>query len=477
MNDAFIKNYLALALEPIHVGARRSQCGDDGMPRSFTSGTARNIDGFPVVPASSLKGCVRALCSTDFGVSSCDGKGWNCPQPHICPSCSIFGFSNYHHGASSSSLVRFSEANIIAIPVRTVGGVVWLTSWFRLSHIGLTAESRKNIGTWAIAEALNDKHVSALAMLFQKDLGYGGSDPIRIKTDHWPGPQHVREAFTHLVVVDENTLSALVAYSTDSVSSISIDPLSGHAKPSALFEIEFINRWSILHFDVTYVNPAMRGIREFLNTKNPELPAIPATIHGVSQIVESALDKIRFFGIGGKRSRGYGRLLVWPISNSEHDSSQYGSERLTPPKAPVRVMISYSQANKSVARRLAADLQEAMFDVWLDEREVLVGDLIHARVEEGLSECDYLIALLSPASLKSAWVREEICAIQAREIESRCVVLLPAVLEGVDTTSLPALLKNRRFALLIPYDEGLQDLIKSIHGHEARRIIMPYSEC
>jgi len=98
-----------------------------------------------------------------------------------------------------------------------------------------------------------------------------------------------------------------------------------------------------------------------------------------------------------------------------------------------------------------------------------VGDSIHEKVEEGVSSCDYLIALLSSASLESAWVREEVDAIRVREKESRSIVLLPAVLEGVDRRTLPALLKNRRFAVLAPYDNGLQDLLKSIEGHEERR--------
>ena len=66
-------------------------------------------------------------------------------------------------------------------------------------------------------------------------------------------------------------------------------------------------------------------------------------------------------------------------------------------------------------------------------------------------------------------MREEIDAVRAREKESRSIVLLPAVLEGVEKDGLPALLKDRRFALLSPYDVGLQDLIKAVKGHEERR--------
>lgn len=469
MRDALTTKYLALALDPIHVGAHRVRGGDGGRSSTFAGNIARDIDGFPLIPASSLKGCVRALCSADFGVRSCDGKGWNCPQPHRCPSCSIFGFSNYHHGGSSSSLVRFSSATIFAIPVRTSTGVIWLTSWFRLSRIGLLPEDKENDRNWAIAEALNEADVSSLIALLHPESKGTGIGAERIETKHWFGPRDVRQAFSHTAVVDEHTLTSLVEYSTNSATSVSIDPQSGRARPGALFEIEHINRWCLLSFEVTYMNPVIRGIREFLNTKNTAAPAISATIDDMVEIVEGALHKIRFVGVGGKRSRGYGRVLVWPLLAAESSES---FERQVPTprqKAATRIMISYSHIDKNVARRLAADLQGEMLDVWLDEREVLVGDSIHTKVEEGVSGCDYLIALLSQASLESPWVREEIDAIRAREKESKRTVLLPAVLEGVQRERLPALLKERRFALLSPYDAGLQDLIKAVNGHEERR--------
>lgn len=346
---------------------------------------------------------------------------------------------------------------------------MWLTSWFRLSRSGLVAELPNDAARWAFAEALSNSDVSSLIELLPPDGKPSGIDAGRIETKRWLGPPDVREAFSHLAVVDEYTLSLLVAYATNSATSVSVDPLSGQAKPGALFEIEHINRWSLLSFEVTYVNPVVRGIREFLNTKNPEVRAISATIDDVVGVVEGALEKIRFFGIGGKRSRGYGRLIVWSVPVEGRSATLERNLPAPGQSTPARVMISYSHTNKNVARRLAADLQERMLDVWLDEREVLVGDSIHAKVEEGVGGCDYLIALLSPASLESPWVREEIDAIRVREKESRSVVLLPAVLEGVDARALPATLKDRRFALLSPYDDGLQDLIRSIQGHEDRR--------
>jgi TIR domain/RAMP superfamily len=406
------------------------------------------------------------------GVSSCDGKGWNCPQPHRCPSCSIFGFSNYHHGGGSSSLVRFSSASLFAIPVRGLEGIVWFTSWFRLSRSGLVPGVQGDFGRWAVAEGLTDGHLSSLIELLPPDRRPAGTDAARLETGCRPVPPDAREAFSHLAVVDESALASLVVHATDSTTSVSLDPATGRARPGALFEVEHINRWSLLSFEATYLNPAVRGVREFLNSKNPALGNVPATVDAVIHIVESALGKIRFFGIGGKRSRGYGRVVVWPLPPEERsaalDSSLPVPAQSITTRVP-RVMISYSHTDKNAARRLAADLQERGLDVWLDEREVLVGDSIHAKVAEGISGCDYLVALLSSVSLQSEWVREEINAVRMREKESKTVALLPVVLAGVEAAALPATLKDRRVVFLARYDEALQELIRSIQGHEARR--------
>ena len=68
--------YLCEAIDPIHVGGRDSRM-------------AKDIDGLPYIPASSIKGCIRALASIDIGIIGCDGKGLECPQPHTCASCSV----------------------------------------------------------------------------------------------------------------------------------------------------------------------------------------------------------------------------------------------------------------------------------------------------------------------------------------------------------------------------------------------------
>jgi hypothetical protein len=67
-------------------------------------------------------------------------------------------------------------------------------------------------------------------------------------------------------------------------------------------------------------------------------------------------------------------------------------------------------------------------------------------------------------------VIEEMNGARTREKELHRVILLPVVLEGVSVTNLPTLLKDRRFVELLPkFENGFQELVKSIRQHEKRR--------
>jgi hypothetical protein len=260
----------------------------------------------------------------------------------------------------------------------------------------------------------------------------------------------------------------LTNFFTGSETSISIDARTGHALAGALFEVEFINRMSLLFFDVIFVNPVLRGIREFVNAKNNQFPEIQATLPEIARMIKYGLDKLQHFGIGGKRSRGYGRVLIWEIGQEWPEEADRTPVFLN--RGPM-VFISHSSKDKAVARRLAADLQAQYFDVWLDERRILIGDSIHQKIEEGLEQCDYLVLLLSEDSLQSRWVTEEINAIRTREKNTESIVLLPAVLDDITPSRLPVLLQDRKFAMLSAklYGDGLQEIVDSIRGHEDRR--------
>lgn len=70
--------------------------------------------------------------------------------------------------------------------------------------------------------------------------------------------------------------------------------------------------------------------------------------------------------------------------------------------------ISYSRADSSFAVRLAKNLKSAGFDVWLDQLDIPTGARWDDEVETALEACKTFMIILSPESLESQNVKDEI---------------------------------------------------------------------
>lgn len=91
------------------------------------------------------------------------------------------------------------------------------------------------------------------------------------------------------------------------------------------------------------------------------------------------------------------------------------------------IFLSHSHIDKPLARRLANDLTKHGIRVWIDEAEILVGDSLIKKIREGIDEVDYLAALLSPESVSSQWVQEELEVAMNQQIEGKRVKVLPLI--------------------------------------------------
>jgi len=70
--------------------------------------------------------------------------------------------------------------------------------------------------------------------------------------------------------------------------------------------------------------------------------------------------------------------------------------------------ISYSHEDKAFARLLHDRLQGQGIRCWLDEKQLLPGDLVHRAVDEGVRLWDKVLLCCSETSLQSYWVDKEI---------------------------------------------------------------------
>lgn len=125
-----------------------------------------------------------------------------------------------------------------------------------------------------------------------------------------------------------------------------------------------------------------------------------------------------------------------------------------------RVFISHSSKDNHFARRLADDLSTLGHTVWIDEREIKVGDVIPSKIEKGLASADFVVVVLSKSAVESGWVDQEVKAKQWQEITQARVMVLPALIEDCD---IPLFLQVKKYAdFRKNYSVGLAQLASAI---------------
>lgn len=128
-----------------------------------------------------------------------------------------------------------------------------------------------------------------------------------------------------------------------------------------------------------------------------------------------------------------------------------------PIDSKARVFVSHAGEDKPFVRKLVAALKGQNLNVWFDEGELQVGDSIVAGVSDGLKNTDYLVAILSKASMGSRWVQAELNATLMEELSGKGVTVLPVLIEDCE---LPTLLKDRVYVdFRHDFSSGLQKLL------------------
>jgi TIR domain-containing protein len=126
-----------------------------------------------------------------------------------------------------------------------------------------------------------------------------------------------------------------------------------------------------------------------------------------------------------------------------------------PPDAPI-AFFSYSREDSEFALRLAADLRAAGASVWIDQLDIGPGQLWDRAVQNALETCPSVLIILSPASVKSDNVMDEInFALDQKK------TLIPVLYRDCDIP-----FRLRRFQHLdfrTEYERMLEELRKFLH--------------
>ncbi len=124
--------------------------------------------------------------------------------------------------------------------------------------------------------------------------------------------------------------------------------------------------------------------------------------------------------------------LVFKVSNTRH-----------------QIFLSHNWHDKPIARKLADDLALKGINVWLDEREMKLGESLIEKICEAIDIVDYVIALVSRSSINSRWVAKELDIAMNQEIEGKRIKVVPILLDEVE---LPGFLKGKLYGDLRSMD-------------------------
>jgi hypothetical protein len=132
--------------------------------------------------------------------------------------------------------------------------------------------------------------------------------------------------------------------------------------------------------------------------------------------------------------------------------------------------VSYGHGDAEWVQALAENLQRLGLHVFLDKWELVAGDLIAVRLQQGLAAADAVVFVLSAESVGRGWVDEELGAAIAAAVARR-QRLIP-VLAG--EVALPPFVASRLYIDFrnvdspAAYEAKVRDLAAAIRGEPSR---------
>jgi len=120
-----------------------------------------------------------------------------------------------------------------------------------------------------------------------------------------------------------------------------------------------------------------------------------------------------------------------------------------------KVFFSYSRKDTAFALTLAQDVRSAGADIWIDQLDIRAGDLWDVEIEKALVNASCVLVILSPFSVASDNVQDEIAfALDAEK------TIIPVILEPC---TIPFRLRRwMHIDFSKNYEEGLEHLMAAL---------------
>jgi CRISPR-associated protein Cmr4 len=325
---------IALALDPVHVGAGGGRIG-----RVDLTIVRDPVTRVPKIPGSSLAGVYRTYVAMHYEerrqgngrppyYPNCAGLGLDERRGHCrrhdCPVCTVFGFAR---GAGQeggfAGLASFTDAHVLLFPVPTRRGPMWVTSPMALERIGKKASVEEGFVQVISKEKPGEKPEGNLNLgwLLLKVQDDSGGSVLSELPNSLGLPQYMHD---RLALVSDSLFPHIVNSNLEVRTSVSIDPATGAAQERALFSYEALPRSTVLVWEVIAKNPRLFKIGDQeIRLAGHTAPATQGPEH-VLEVVKKAHPYLEHLGVGGMGTRGMGRIKV--IEPTGGPSAQAGGQ-------------------------------------------------------------------------------------------------------------------------------------------------------
>jgi CRISPR-associated protein Cmr4 len=314
-----LQRYILMTLDPVHIGTGGYQLGRVDLSIVREPGT-----NLPKIPGTSLSGAARSYAAMRYEKRRCAGPGQNnlngghCGLP-TCPICYTFGSIKGSEGGNAGT-VSIADAQLLLFPVHSLAGPVWVSTVERLQETGFKVTAL-DVERGEFATTLPDwskpLNLGWLLLTPKKgDITVEPADQLQDKTT-W------KAVAGRLVLVDDSLFSQIVNSNLEVRTSVSIDPLTGAAKSTALFTYEALPRatwlWSdVIEDDYPSGTKPWPVSKKFNGEKDNAGELLGETWVKPLDVVKSGLHLVEHLGVGGMGTRGFGRIKMvgdWEVSH------------------------------------------------------------------------------------------------------------------------------------------------------------------
>ena len=138
------------------------------------------------------------------------------------------------------------------------------------------------------------------------------------------------------------------------------------------------------------------------------------------------------------------------------------------------VFISHSSKDKPFVMKLAIDLINSNFPIWIDSWEIELGDSLLDKIYKAIDDSFYLIIVLSNNSIQSDWVKKELNLALQKEEQIGRKFIIPILAEEC---AIPLKIEDRIYANFSnTYLDGLEKLTKALEKWGINSSHIPFTK-